>query len=790
MELHFLGAGDGIPLTKKFREIAPGQYEKTSYPHVVNVISTRVDVDDINQFKTAIETMSEEGFCLLKGRLDRQLENEPRAGHTDPHAETDWICLDVDFDVTEYETPRDFLKAFDKDVGKSDFIYQHSASYGITATEGWRGHLYVMLERPMSPQLLKLWLIEKNLRVPGLVKHVRLSATGMSLRYPLDVTTCQNDKLIYIARPECENFADPVKERIEISVGEQRKALLDINPNAATNQKLVRDKVEQMREDAGLERKRQNIEVTFKGLEICKNPDPMTVTGKKEARGFVYLNINGGDSWAYFFPMDKPELVFNFKGEPALYLRDIDPALLAEYTAAAPTTFTPTIDNDSPTERVPLAFREVRRDAYYNGWYNPEEDKVSIHQTNSKSKIKDFLGQHGYEMPQHIPDWRMEFDPTRMDQIDLQGQWINTFSPTPYLRAADSEVPNAEIPEVISKILWSLCGEKEILDHFVNWMAYIFQNRKKTGTAWIFQGVQGTGKGLLYSKILSPLFGEEHVFETTMERFDDQFNSFLERNLVLFVDEANVADSRKGDKTVNKLKNMITEGEQVIRAMRSNPYTAPSFNNLVFASNQVDMIPLEASDRRFNVAPRQEESIAITNEEVKQISRELQRFADMLMSHQVDSVAACTIMHTKAREALISMGETTVASFFNAIRTGNLGYFCQFIRTQVPKDHTGISYIDFKDTVTGWIDSVDKQSTVSRDQLMTCYAYMQGLNELPSPTKFNRMCSRYGVRIESVKADDDEAPVRGCFVEWTLSDEDKAIYQSDNVVPLPEPKDA
>jgi hypothetical protein len=36
----------------------------------------------------------------------------------------------------------------------------------------------------------------------------------------------------------------------------------------------------------------------------------------KMERGFVYFNLNGGDSWAYYHPIDNPTFIRNFKGEP------------------------------------------------------------------------------------------------------------------------------------------------------------------------------------------------------------------------------------------------------------------------------------------------------------------------------------------------------------------------------------------------------------------------------------------------------------------------------------------
>ena len=68
--------------------------------------------------------------------------------------------------------------------------------------------------------------------------------------------------------------------------------------------------------------------VALPGRErLLANPEPATVTGVRRARGFVYLNLNGGGSWAYFFPESNPEIVRSFKGEPPMRLVDIAPGL-------------------------------------------------------------------------------------------------------------------------------------------------------------------------------------------------------------------------------------------------------------------------------------------------------------------------------------------------------------------------------------------------------------------------------------------------------------------------------
>jgi hypothetical protein len=59
--------------------------------------------------------------------------------------------------------------------------------------------------------------------------------------------------------------------------------------------------------------------------EVMAKPDVCTITDMKTERGFVYLNLNGGDSWAYYHPENNPDLIRNFKGEPAYLTKELLP---------------------------------------------------------------------------------------------------------------------------------------------------------------------------------------------------------------------------------------------------------------------------------------------------------------------------------------------------------------------------------------------------------------------------------------------------------------------------------
>ena len=464
------------------------------------------------------------------------------------------------------------------------------------------------------------------------------------------------------------------------------------------------------------------------------------------SKDFVYLNLNGGNSWGYFFPTNNPEVVYNFKGEPGLYLKDVDKELFNRFNKPVSSS------DEDVDEFQPFVCRNAPRDAYYNGIYYPKKGQVELYTASSKGKLKDFLAQYGMTMEEIIYDWDITFDPTSNETINFDKKWVNVYKPSAFIRNAEV-TDNPQIPPTILKVLDSLCGDKETLDHFINWLACIVKLRVKIGTAWIFQGVQGTGKGLLFSSILQPLLGHEQCHEITMDRFDDQFNAYLEKNIVLFVDEAHVGDSRNGDRTLNKLKNLITEEELVVRAMRTNPITVKSYTNCIFASNQHDSVPIEESDRRMNVPARQETPLKITQTEVVGIKSELQEFTNYLVSYSENIERAKKVRLTEAREQLIQAGRTTVASFFSAISTGNIDYFNQFLQDKTPSDTSGLNYIAFQEVVRAWDKVAGTPSNVSRDDLKICYEYLQMTNGIISPTKFSRMCAKYGLNIEPIRID-------------------------------------
>ena len=306
-----------------------GSVVTTPYPLVKRFWSFTRNATNIDQIYALLVTHAEAGHCLLKGSLDRPLRHEARAGRTDPNGPTDLLVLDLDTDHG-FESIDHFLDAVG--LGGVSYVLHHSSSAGITAAIGLRAHVFIALKTPVAPNRLKLWLRHLNLTVPGLREQATLSANGMTLRYPLDVVSNQNDRLLFVADPVVEGLEDPLAgRRFELCERSSERLELrteHLDPGAV--QRSADAQVSELRAKAGLPERRARY-VALPGRErLLANPEPATVTGVRKARGFVYLNLNGGDSWAYYFRESHPEIVRSFKGDPPARLADIAPALWAQ----------------------------------------------------------------------------------------------------------------------------------------------------------------------------------------------------------------------------------------------------------------------------------------------------------------------------------------------------------------------------------------------------------------------------------------------------------------------------
>ncbi len=744
MLINFLSAA--VPLTKTFT-LKNREIETEPYPFVKNFTSHTEEVATLEDFSTALKLHAALGHCLLKGTLTRPLIDESRAGATQSTALTNYLCLDLDFDDGFNQDVENFLSAIG--ISNTGYIWQRSASAGVKySPDGLRGHCFVQLTHPASPQQLKSWLMYLNMSVPALRRQITLTAHMRGLKWPLDITTCGEDKLIYIAPPtildsEGQPVPDPLlNERItchsKMPWATWNFTPPDMSPAILRND--MQELIDELREQQGLDKKKAKYK-TYQGKQVLTNPGHADITGVKEARGYTYLNLNGGDSWGYYFPTDRPHILFNFKGEDNIELKQLNYDF---WHSLQPPTRQPNVNA--------YTFLNREQNQRYTCLHNPETDQLTLTPVATKDLVMNFRGLYGLPFDDLETLWDVVFDPSTTKQIDPDKCWVNLYSPSRY--AATPPNPNVSLKDtpIIHRVIHNvLAHNPECISYFLNWLAYAFQTKQKAGVAWLLHGIEGTGKGVLFHNIITPLFGERYCIAVSDDALREKFNDYRDNRLFVLIDEVNLTNDvgRSESNVHNKLKSVITEAKTSIRAMRTSPVIATCYDNIIIASNDQNPVRLSENDRRFNIPPRAEQKLAISTHEILfQIPDELETFAGFLAAYAVNEVHARTPLNTQPRQQMIEQSVPSVDVYAQALRKGDLQPFIDELRTRSNATQpsnlsvipiTGATYYAAYDRVVRTVTHQANQTgviTLSRTEIDTLFTYLR--NETMSPAKMTR----------------------------------------------------
>lgn len=766
MLVNFLQAP--IPLTKSFINLGRAGIEKSPYPNVYAVTSHEEQVTSLNDFHACLNAHAAAGHCLLKGTVGRPLVNESRAGSTTAGALTQWLCLDFDKVPNTYTqadgttiqvTPEYLLDQLG--LGSVSYILQWSASQGITSQDTLSFHGFVLLTQPVAAPIIKQWLIQQNHAVPALRACQALTKTGSAITWGLDITACQNDKLIYIAPPILKNVKSTLKGP-RIALIKKAKDKFTFPSSTATteaNRALTDARINELRELAGLPSRK----FTYKRLsstDILTKPEACTITETRSERGFVYFNLNGGDSWAYYHPEDRPDIIYNFKGEPNYLTKELLPDYWESLTSQASRT--------SSDGLMYLVFLDRRSGTYYRGTYNQADDILDLTPAKNETQVRHFAEQYGVPLGSYIPEWDLTFNPHDSVRVDPVNKTINTFQLTQYMKAKPKRV--TKCPPTIFKVIHHALGsDADCTEHFINWLAYILQERTRTLTAWVLHGVEGTGKGTLMTKILRPLFGSSQTTVRRMEELNEQYNGWMSRCFLVFVDEIEAKALVNVSAVMAKLRTFITEPTVPIRQMYSQAVEADNFTNWIFNSNRPEPVVIPPNDRRYNVGKYQTQKLIISEAEREElIAAELQAFHDFLYHYPVDKTAASTPLDNEDRKAMIAIGESSIDTVVSQLLdVGSMEFFLDQLpdtaaysgdaATRVRIDH----YRHAMQTIMARTDLSTGQCNISRDELYIILNYVVG--KMPdSPNKFTSLLKHHRIHTSRVRCGDK--PVYGIRV--------------------------
>lgn len=786
MEISFLSSAH--PLTKKYTKLPDGNIQKDSYLNAADFTSHTENIDDVEALHEAIVAHAELGHCLIKGKLNRELNAQSRARSTDSIEASSWICLDID-GLPAGPTIDELLLSMG--LGFTSYVLQYSASQNIF-DDSLRCHIFMLLSKPVAAPLLKQWLMQVNFLTPCLRANIALTKTGTALSWPLDVTACQNDKLLYITKPLLVNIRNPLGRMPRYSVHVRRHSHLtfpEIVNSIEENKRQSLDTLNRLRETAKLP-PRKFVTKIVKDVEVLSKPDQAMVTGMKRDRGFVYLNLNGGDSWGYYHPDDAPEIIFNFKSEPAYATKELLPDYYKEAVehakqAKQDNAATQDLGHFTPTDKTKpllLAFRDKSTGVYYQGEYTESTEHLDLFVAKNEKQVRDFCMQNAMPMGDYIPIWDVRFDPLDTARVDVENRYVNTFERTEYMRNVDtSRSKNGNktyrrCPPVTFKLIHHVLGnEPELTAHFMNWLAWIVQTRTRTDTAWLLYGTEGCGKGLLFKKVLKPLFGHNHVTMNRVDELEGSFNAFMQQKLIVFFDEVEIPKLRDADTVLAKLRNVITEEFISMRAMYSGAVNIPNYANIILASNKTNAVPMSSNDRRYNIGRFQHDKLELTPEEDGVIDSysELQEFYDYLYNLVIDREAVRKPLVSQDRANLIATTSSSADDVADALvgKKPSMTFFLDLLPSN-PVQRNALLMNAVEDYKLVLLTLLRRRRTadlcnVSRDELHTLFDYTVG-GMSNSPHKFTKYLRHHHIETKKIRI--EEQLGYGIQVKWSDAD--------------------
>jgi hypothetical protein len=747
MQIDFLAAD--VHLVKTFA-MRNGELEKSPYPMVRDFTSHRREVTNLVDLHKALLEAAQNGWCMQKGLLSRSIKDESRAGLTNAADATQLLVLDFDA-LHGYSTIADTLKPLGLD--SYAHIVQWSASAHLpsaaSSSPSLSAHVFFWLANPITPQLMKSWLM--NACMTHFASSVTLTKSGAALHWPVDPSVMDNSKLIYVAPPVLRGLSSSIKNLgIELVAPKNAPSAVptsffNVNPQAV--QKARFELLNTLRKAAGYTAIRDSQLKISSGQLYLSKPGVATITGIRAERGFVYLNLNGGDSWGYYHPEDNPEYIYNFKGEPIYKTEE----LLPEYWASLKK-----IDPQRPQSKVRyFVCRDFRTDRLYNGVFHVEDQRLEMARAVNEGRLKGFMRQHGQPVPDFIPDFTIEYNPQNQVRFDQDARYINTYEPSAFEGLAPVKVDR--IPPTIQRVLTSAIGDKVTVDHWINWFAHIVQNKVKTSTAWVWHGNEGTGKGVIFHNIIAPLLGPSNVSYITSRELEQPYNGYLEHSLIVFVDEIQLPALRGALGLAANLRGFITEPSVAIRRMYSEAYSAKNFSNFILASNMPDPVVVPPTDRRFHVGQFQNTKLVLTPKDLQTIAQELTSFWHYLKSYKVTVDRTREILESEDRTRLMSMSMTAADTMAATLLAGDL----EDLVDNMPQKAVLPAETAYVDLVRMLLATGEEKLT--RDELLTIFRYRVG--EVPeSPNKFTSFLKHH--RLHTAKIRKGERTFYGLSISW------------------------
>jgi hypothetical protein len=313
--------------------------------------------------------------------------------------------------------------------------------------------------------------------------------------------------------------------------------------------------------------------------------------------------------------------------------------------------------------------------------YNKQMDHLSI--MSSLDKIKNMCANYGVTVPEVLPTLQVIFDVNNFEKISVEDKTLNIFTPSSFMleMAPNDDVitPDAHFPNTWKLINNLIANDnKDVREHFINWLAYCFQTRQKSMISWVLKGEQGIGKNLFFDHVIKPFYGEKVCRIVENADLHSGYNGYLlNKMFIVFNEIAPNTNEKHSIKSV--LKAIVTDPMMSIEEKYQKKISVPNNINTMFFSNENNPIVLEKDDRRYCVVKT---GIALKKLDWfkyrpfgQSLEDERKYFYQYLFNYHFNFDKANEVIETRERADMIESSMSQIEAFANAMKKNDYEWF-------------------------------------------------------------------------------------------------------------------
>jgi len=401
-----------------------------------------------------------------------------------------------------------------------------------------------------------------------------------------------------------------------------------------------------------------------------------------------------------------------------------------------------------------IVFRDILTDHYYLGDHSKRSKEYQFTGI-TKQNIPNALINRGLSLPKNFDEVEFDYDFTSRGQIlDVENGFVNRYIP-PQILISALKGSVSGIPKYIEKTMLHIVGgSRDVFDSLINHLAHMVQTGEKLRVAFLFQGVQGTGKGIWFNSVIAKIFGRNYCTQIQQRSFIKEFNAWLENNYCLLVDEVEANFNDKGDQLARVLKQIIGDRWIAIEGKGSDIKNGRVNANLFFATNKRNGLLLEPSDRRFIIGDWQGENIYEQdwwlgdNKMVERLDSEAEDFTSFLKSYKTDQKTLNRVVHNDAREVLIDFSKTNTTMFFDALLGRDWDWMLDNL---IESDDQGefpnnrFKYAECQNI----LNNTTGITKISRNDVNILYNNI--FQDKKKSVSFTKLCKLHGIKVKQMK---------------------------------------